>query len=67
MKKCRGSMSCCKVVYLFLICSLVLCVFTGCNKFTKDIADAKKPADSPEYTVQYDKNVSPAEGQSRKP
>ncbi len=34
---------------------------TGCQKITTDVAEADKPEGSPEYTVEFNRNISPVE------
>ncbi len=44
----------------FALALIVLCVAAGCQKITRDVSEAERPADAPEYSVEFDPNDSPA-------
>lgn len=45
-----------------LIAALIVAAgLTGCQKITTDVAEADKPEGSPEYTVEFNRNLSPVE------
>jgi hypothetical protein len=53
--------------FLILIIFSLLIFLAGCQKFTKDYANVAEPEDKPQYTIGYDKNISPAAGAPKKP
>ncbi|MCI5064662.1 hypothetical protein MRY87_02935 [bacterium] len=47
--------------------ALVILSVVGCKKISYDVTKEEAPRDVPPYTVEFQRNISPADGGVRKP